>query len=328
MTSIILNAQEFAVNDGETVLDTLLRNRVAIPYGCRAGACQACIMMSDGEIPDDCQLGLSQERIQEGYFLSCQCEPEQTMQLQFPSLSQEKHLATVVEKTQINPRTLRLRLSCRLRWRAGQYITLWINDRTARCYSIASVASLHNFIELHIRIYPTGAVSPYLLNTIKIGDQLAIQGPYGECVYDPKQAQQALLLIAAGTGLAPLLGLAQDALSQGHGSAVHLLFSVKRLEDFYGISELQILQQQYANFHVTLACDEAAATLTPPPELPATASYSAVLQRDFAQLRGTKVYICGGDDFVQRAQKQCFMQGASRRDIICEAFINFSPSEA
>ncbi|AMO68813.1 oxidoreductase FAD/NAD(P)-binding domain protein [gamma proteobacterium BDW918] len=314
MSTLTFNGQEYVVQDDENVLDTLLRNKISIPHGCRAGACQACILIAKpDQIPDDCQHGLSNERIQQGYFLSCRCEPEQDMTLRLPNLSGEKHLATIAEKMQLNPKILRLRLHCRLRWRAGQYITLWLNDTTARCYSIASVASLEDFIELHIRIYPKGAVSPQLLNT-EIGDELLIQGPYGECVYDNKQSQQSILLIAAGTGLAPLFGVAKDALNHDHQSTIHLLFTVKQASDYYMLDALQQLQADHPQFSYSLASADG-----PPHE-----TWQQQLQENFTELRGRRVYICGGNDFVSQAKRQCFMQGATRRDIICEEFINFS----
>ena len=69
MATLTFNEQEFSVLDDENVLDTLLRNKVAIPHGCRAGACQACMLIAKPEqIPDDCQIGLSKERIQQGCF--------------------------------------------------------------------------------------------------------------------------------------------------------------------------------------------------------------------------------------------------------------------
>ena len=317
MSTLTLNGQTYVVHDEENVLDALLRNNIAIAHGCRAGACHACMLIAKPEqIPDDCQHGLSNERIQQGYFLSCRCEPEQDMALQLPDLRDEKHRATVTDKTLLNPRTLRLRLQCRLRWRAGQYITLWLNDNTARCYSIASVASLEDFIELHVRIYPDGAVSPRLLDTVALSDELMVQGPFGECVYDNKQGQQRLLLIASGTGLAPLLGLARDALQQHHRGPIDLLFSSKHASDFYALDTLQKLQECHPQFSYSLASDDAHNTET----------WQQQLQSNFAELRASRVYICGGEDFVRQARKQCFMQGATGRDIVCEAFINFSPN--
>lgn len=321
MRTITFNGQRFSVLDDENVLDTLLRNNIAIAHGCRAGACQACMLMAKADqIPDDCQHGLSKVRIQQGYFLSCCCEPEQDMDIQLPDLKAEKHLATVTEKRLLSARTLSLRLQCRLRWRAGQYITLWLND-SARCYSIASVASIDDFIELHIQVYPDGAVSPSLANNINVGDALAIQGPFGECVYDNKQSQQNLLLIASGTGLAPLLGVARDALSQNHQQPIHLLFRSKQASDFYAVDALRKLKDQYPQFSFSLNSDEPA----PDTKDSSTDTWQLHLRTHFAELRGSRVYICGSDGFVRQARKQCFMQGATARDIICEAFINFSP---
>ena len=311
MPDIYFKDSAYSCAVDESVLDTLLRHNIAIPYGCRAGACQACILQADhSQIPEDCQQGLSAQHLKQDYFLACQCIPEQDMQIKPVDTQTQKINANVSEKFLFNERTLRLRLSCRLRWRAGQYITLWI-DNTARCYSIASVAQLDPLIELHIRAYPNGAISSQLFNSIKVGDSLQIQGPLGSFVYRHDNAEQKLLLIGAGTGVAPLLGIIRDALHHQHTANIHLLAG-DQTPISYAEKAFQELQNSTAQFSYQSDTVENIDTL---------------LKAQFSTLRGQRIYICGGESFVQKIRKSCFMLGASPRDIITEAFINFSNND-
>jgi CDP-4-dehydro-6-deoxyglucose reductase len=327
MTTIQFKDQKFTIMEGTSVLDVLLENGQNIPYGCRAGACHACILIAKPEqIPDDCQAGLSTAEVQKGYFLSCQCQAEIDMQVAIPDRCSEKIVVTIADKYMLNKRTLGLRLNSRLRWQAGQYLTLWINDHCARCYSIASVARLDSQMELHIRVHPNGQVSQHLIDHCDIGDTLQVQGPLGSCSYQDDKPEQTLILLAEGTGLSPILGIIRDALAQNHRGNINLLISNRQAEDFYLLGELAELKKQYSLFNYQLALSKPKDD-SEPSSTAWNTPIDAQLRRDFSVLRGHKVYICGGIEFVSSLKKQCFLQGASPRDIICEEFINFSAAK-
>ena len=64
----------------ESVLKGLLRSGIDVPYGCQAGACQSCMMKSNSsEIPLESQQGLKPTQQALGYFLSCQCYPNESL---------------------------------------------------------------------------------------------------------------------------------------------------------------------------------------------------------------------------------------------------------
>jgi CDP-4-dehydro-6-deoxyglucose reductase len=229
------------------------------------------------------------------------------MQLQQVDLQAQTIPATVSESFLLDEHTLCLRLNCRLRWRAGQYITLWINN-TARCYSIASVARHDPFIELHIRVYPNGAMSRPLSDTVKVGDSLQLQGPLGHFFYQQDHAEQKLLLIGAGTGIAPLIGIARDAIDHRHTANIHLL-AADKTGTSYAEQPLTALQNSAPTFSYQTGDVD---------------NIEKILSSKFSNLRSQKIYICGGDEFVKNIRKKCFMLGASPRNIITEEFINFA----
>ncbi len=61
---------------GETVLETVLRNRADAPYACKGGVCGTCrVQLLDGEVRMDRNYALEPEELEAGYVLACQSHP-------------------------------------------------------------------------------------------------------------------------------------------------------------------------------------------------------------------------------------------------------------
>jgi len=80
MTILKLGDKEIISQSDETVLDSLLREGIVIPHGCRQGGCFSCIIFSqDANPPKMAQEGLSEEQTKNNGFFACLCKPEQDM---------------------------------------------------------------------------------------------------------------------------------------------------------------------------------------------------------------------------------------------------------
>jgi len=221
------HSQEVALDGDETVLDALLRCGVDVPYGCRTGICQSCIMKAEhSSVPRAAQAGLRDVQVQQGYFLSCSCKPTDSMVV---ALSNEykKAVTTVLDKVMLTNDIVRLRVKKTICYRSGQYMTLWKGSDVARSYSLASHPTNDDYIEFHIRVYPEGVFSPWVAKELNVGDKLEIQGPMGDCFYTTKDKSQTLFLSGLGTGLAPLYGIARDALLSGHKGKILMLIGAR-----------------------------------------------------------------------------------------------------
>ena len=86
MTRIKFDGQFFETEPSETVLQTLLRNNMQVPYGCRAGVCQSCLMrcLDDLPVPPASQVGLKAAQQVDNYFLPCICHPKNEMSVTKP----------------------------------------------------------------------------------------------------------------------------------------------------------------------------------------------------------------------------------------------------
>ncbi|MBO0652323.1 2Fe-2S iron-sulfur cluster binding domain-containing protein [Streptomyces triculaminicus] len=64
------------VRDGESLLETVLRNRPDAPYACKGGVCGTCrAYLVSGEVRMDRNFALEREELDAGYVLACQSHP-------------------------------------------------------------------------------------------------------------------------------------------------------------------------------------------------------------------------------------------------------------
>jgi CDP-4-dehydro-6-deoxyglucose reductase, E3 len=308
----------FLADAGETVLDVLCRHAVPVPYSCRKGICQACLLRSEsGAPPAASQRGLREALRERGYFLACQCLPRQDMRIARAEDAQRLGPARVARKELLGPTVCRLVLQARqpFDYRAGQFVNLRRDDGTVRSYSLASVPGLDRGLELHVRRHRGGRMSGWIFDQLAVGDEVELLGPLGECHYRPGFGQQPLLMVGTGTGLAPLMGIARDALQSGHRGPVYLYHGSSSLQGLYGRDALQALAGCFANFHYR-GCVSGAGPLGG--NLRGRAGDLAVAtHRD---LSGWRVYLCGNPDMVQAAKKACYLFGAKLADIHADPF--------
>jgi ring-1,2-phenylacetyl-CoA epoxidase subunit PaaE len=72
---------------GETILDTLIRSDVDVPYSCKLGYCSVCkCRLESGEIDVEDDSILTKKEKNEGYILTCQSYPTSDVNLSFDYL--------------------------------------------------------------------------------------------------------------------------------------------------------------------------------------------------------------------------------------------------
>lgn len=299
------------LQDGETVLDGLLRHGVAVPHACKAGSCGSCLMraLPPYTPPARAQEGLKAAWKTRGYFLACVCRPDGD--LAAAGVDADARVpATIAALERLTESVLRVRLATTapFEYRAGQFITVLRDDGLARSYSIASLPT-DTSLELHVRVLPGGSMSQWLATTASVGTSVQVQGPSGDCFYLAGREDQPMLLAGTGTGLAPLLGIARDALSQGHRGRVHLFHGAISRTGFYLQQQLADLASAHDNFHYTLTTLESDGPID-----------GAVFARH-PSMTAWRAFVCGDPSIVQSLKKKIFLAGAALQDIHADAFL-------
>ncbi|MBL4583563.1 MAG: 2Fe-2S iron-sulfur cluster binding domain-containing protein [Pseudomonadales bacterium] len=320
MTFIVFDDQKIELSDGQTVLSALLDQGFDIPNSCQAGACQTCMMqVKEGEIPAKAQAGLKDTLKAQGYFLACNCTPQKPLNITACNAAKMRTSAKVVAHDALGTDVMRLRVKPAepFTYHPGQYLTIWKTETIGRSYSIASVADFDHYVELHIRRVKNGVVSRWLYDNVAVGESIQIQQATGNCFYTHGNPEQNILLAGTGTGLAPLIGVARDALQHDHSGAIHLIHGASTVDDLYMHQTLVKMAQLYSNFYY-YACVRKAERVS----LPVTGESIQTIMMSVAAVPAQwKVYLCGGPNMVSSLKKAIFLAGASMKNIYSDPFI-------
>lgn len=320
MTVIRYNDQLIQLDAEQSVLDALNSHGASIPFSCRSGICQSCLMQAqEGTPPAEAQQGLKDSLKLQNYFLACVCHPHTDLSVTLPDANADQKLitATVNQLNLLNDEIMQVVLDCQtpFDYRAGQFINLHLDQTIARSYSLASVPQQDRYLHLHVRSLPDGQVSNWIHQTLKIGDEVAISTPLGNCFYTTGRTEQNLLLIGTGSGLAPLYGIIRDALNQGHRGKIYLFHGSRELAGLYLQQTLDQLSKQYSNFHY-LPCISGQETANGY----AKGRADNVAFQQITDLKNWRVFLCGHPEMVNSAKRKAFLAGASMQDIYLDAF--------
>lgn len=317
MTVIFYDQTKLSIDEHESVLDGLLNHGIDINYGCKSGVCQSCIMQAtDGYIPVSAQQGLTDMQIRQGYFLACQCYPENNLFVTDKAVGQPMVTGTVVSKRMLTPSIIQIKVKADLDYQSGQFVNLRNPKGVMRSYSIASLPA-EGLLEFHIKHIEQGEFSHWAKESLNVGDEIQLQGPQGECYLKARDKETPLLLAAMNTGLAPVLGILKQALSKHHTGPISLFIGAKDLSGHYLLDELAKLVSSHPNVQLHRVC----LTGTRTDHNIQEANIYQLIKETIRNTKGYQVYLCGAESFVKKLKKQCFLAGANMSDIFSDAFI-------
>jgi CDP-4-dehydro-6-deoxyglucose reductase len=169
-----------------------------------------------------------------------------------------------------------------------------------RSYSIANAPRPEGVIDLqfHIRHIPGGAFTDRVFMDLKERDKLNCEGPLGTFFLRDDSAKP-LVLVASGTGYAPIRSLVLDALSRKIDRPMTLFWGGRSRRDIYLLEEPAQWAADNANFKFIPVLSESM------PEDrwtgPAGLVHRAVMQA-FPDLSDHQVYACGAPVMVDAAR--------------------------
>jgi NAD(P)H-flavin reductase/hemoglobin-like flavoprotein len=109
-------------------------------------------------------------------------------------------------------------------------------------------------IELHARLIDGGPVSTALVRGASAGDKLRLGPPFGRMMLD-RESTRELLLIAGGTGLAPLKAII-DQVGRDGGRPTHLYVGARSIREIYDRKDLEVLAERYPWLTVVIAVSD------------------------------------------------------------------------
>lgn len=265
--------QAVPVLPGETLLGAAQRSGLRVPHSCRGGQCGSCRMVLRGGAVDYPAYG---DRPPPGLLgetpglepgtveiLSCQAVPRGDVRVEARELRRPEEVEVrklpcrVARREELAPGVvglwLRLPAAEHLAFHAGQYVTLWLGDGRPRSFSIAAPPHAGRLLELHVRESPSMMASGVLAQ-MQAGALLSVEGPFGELgrEIDTSAADGSpVVLVAGGTGYAPMQCLLQEWLESGTRRPVHLYWGVRSATDLYRDDWLRQRAARFPQFRYT-----------------------------------------------------------------------------
>lgn len=186
-----------------------------------------------------------------------------------------------------------------------------------RAYSLGSTPTRPGSINTMVKETPGGYVSTYLVRKLAAGDPVQISGPLGHFVLPPEDVSGDILLIGAGSGITPLMGMLRYGKDSGTNRHFHLVYSNKTPDDIIYREEIDTLAEA-ENIDVTH-------TITRPDPAHAwegrtgrvDTSLFEELVREAPQRH---IYICGSMVFARAMKELLLAMGAAPEKIKLEAY--------
>ena len=313
-----------AVEPGDTVLSSLLRAGVAFPFSCQAGNCGTCkCELVSGDVLElgHSEHALSAEERAKGIILACRTQVwDDTIVRRIDTEELVMHPSRVMrcrvielEALTHDIRGVRLAVEAGgpMAFSAGQYAEVEFAPGLSRHYSMANTPDEPELV-FHVRHMPGGRSSAHVATRLKIGDKVKVSGPLGVS-YLREQHRGPVVLVAGGSGLAPIQSMLCTLFERGHEAAVRLYFGVRSERDIYHEGLLKDLAAQHPNFEYQVVLSE---------EIGARGRrYGLVHQAiDLPLPQEAMAYLAGPPVMVEAASALLRAQGLGPRQVHADAF--------
>ncbi|HQX59429.1 MAG TPA: FAD-binding oxidoreductase [Burkholderiaceae bacterium] len=318
------------VRMGETLLDAGLRAGLDLPYECRNGACGLCLCtVHHGSVDHGPfqQSALPESLRARGQTLMCCATPRSDVAIEViradghkPASAVRSYQGHVDTLERLSQDLIRLTVSLpegeHIRFKAGQYINIILDDGQRRAYSFANAPADSETIELHVGLVPGGRFTGHVFSQMKVGDTLRFEGPLGR--FTLHESELPILFVAGATGFAPVKSIVEDAFNRGLRRPMWLYWGVRRRDNLYLAALAEQWQRDHDNFHFVPVLSEATAAddWTGRQGL----VHEAMLA-DFPDMRGYEIYVCGSVKMVEAAVPAFILQGLDEGLCFSDAFM-------
>jgi ferredoxin-NADP reductase len=138
----------------------------------------------------------------------------------------------------------------------GQHVDIRLTAedgyQAQRSYSIASPPE-DELLALTVERVKDGEVSPYLLDELRVGDQLELRGPIGGYFVWTGAAGGPVYLLAGGTGITPLMSMLRHRDRLPSRPPALLIYSARSWEDIVYRDELEAMMRRDSSFRLVYA---------------------------------------------------------------------------
>lgn len=195
----------------------------------------------------------------------------------------------------------------------GQFISIKVNERDIRSYSLAGVVGEKSY-RMIVDIKPGGPGSKYF-EALQVGDEMTFLGPVGKFVYQPDDGTNEVIFLVTGSGIAPIKAMIEEAIARGENRKMTLYFGLRYFDDIFWNVYFDELQRKYSNIKFVLC-------LSKPDERwhGVTGHITDFLDLDHQNLAAASAYLCGNGKMIEEAVEILERKGMIKEKVYFEKF--------
>jgi Na+-transporting NADH:ubiquinone oxidoreductase subunit F len=310
----INDERDVTVRGGRDLLSMLTGEKIFIPSACggrgTCGLCKLKVLEGAGPLLPTEEPYLEKEERESNVRLLCQVKVRGDLKIEIPEelLAIQEYTCKCVEITDLTHDTKQFRLELieptTIDYIPGQYIQLLTpvyeksDEEVYRAYSISSDPSEKDVIELIIRLVPGGICTTYCFEYLKVGDEVKINGPYGDFRLSDNDAP--IVFIAGGSGMAPIKCILHHMKNTDNKRKTIYYFGANEPGELLLLDLMREFEKQLVNFRFVPVVSEPEDSDADGCE---TGLVTDAVERGVKNATECEAYLCGSPGMIDAAIK-------------------------
>jgi Na+-transporting NADH:ubiquinone oxidoreductase subunit F len=327
----INDERNLTVQGGKNLLSMLTAEKIFIPSACggrgTCGLCKVKVLEGAGAILPTEEPYLSPRERAANVRLSCQIKVKSNLRIEIPrelfSIREYVTRCTKIEDLTHDIKLFRFELiePATIDYIPGQYVQLLtpVYDKSPvevyRAYSIASDPAQKGIIDLIIRLVPNGICTTYCFDHLKEGDEMKLNGPYGN--FHLSDTDAPLIFIAGGSGMAPIKCILHHMKNTQNQREAVYYFGANMVKEMFMVEEMRRFESELPNFRFVPVIAKPAEGETWTGQ---TGLVTQAVQRDMKNASLYEAYLCGSPGMIDASIKVLNELGVTHDRVFFDKF--------
>jgi Na+-transporting NADH:ubiquinone oxidoreductase subunit F len=329
---ITINGErELTVQGGKDLLSMLTAEKIFIPSACggraTCGLCKLKVLEGAGPLLPTEEPFLSKEEKESNVRLSCQVKVRNDLKIEIPPelFTIREYVCQCVDIVDLTHDIKQFRFELKepktIDYVPGQYIQLLTpvyeksSEEVYRAYSISSDPADKNNIELIIRLVPGGICTTYCFEYLKVGDEVKINGPYGD--FRLSDTDAPIVFIAGGSGMAPIKCMLHQMKNEGIKRKATYYFGANTVKDMFLMELMKTFEQELTDFRFVPVVAKPQSGEKWDGQI---GLVTEVFHRDLKNAAECEAYLCGSPGMIDASIKILIELGVSEDKIFYDKF--------
>jgi Na+-transporting NADH:ubiquinone oxidoreductase subunit F len=327
----INDLREITVEGGNNLLSALTDDKIFIPGACggrgTCGLCKVKAIEGAGPLLPTEEPYLNEEEGESKVRLACQVKIRNDLKIEIPPelFAIQEYVSQCIDIEDLTCNIKRFRLELLdpeiIGYIPGQYMQLLTpvyegsDEEVYRAYSIASDPANKRIIELIIKLVSNGICTTYCFKYLKVGDEVKINGPYGE--FRLSETGAPIVFIAGGVGMAPIRCILHHMKNTGNRRKATYYFGANTVKELFLLDEMKAFESELEDFRFVpiVAAPEKDEEWDGERGL-----VTEAVQRNLKNASECEGYLCGSPGMIDASIKVLLELGMREEEIFFDKF--------